>query len=73
MTYKEIEDILNLLRMCQFDKPVTTAIFRYRKGYECEYESNLELPIDVAVEEYKKYLNWKFKGKFKICQNAEVL
>ena len=39
-----------------------TAIFRYKKGYECEYESNSELPIDVAVEEYKKYLEWKFKG-----------
>lgn len=52
----------------EFDKPITTAIFRYRKGYECEYESNSELPIDVAVEEYKKYIKYKFK---KDIENAE--
>lgn len=39
---------------------VKTAIFRYKQGYECEYPTNSELPIDVAVEEYKKYIKWKF-------------
>lgn len=27
--------------------------------YECKYESNSELPIDIAIEEYKKYMEWK--------------
>ena len=38
-----------------------TAIWRYSKEYESEYETNSELPIDVAVAEYKKYIDWKFK------------
>lgn len=39
------------------------AIFRYVKAYAkfTEYESNSELPIDVAVNEYKKYVEWKEK------------
>ena len=37
------------------------AIFRYKQGYECEYESNSELPIDIAIEQYRKYIDWKFK------------
>ena len=41
--------------------PIKTAIFRYKKGYKCEYESNSELPIDVVVNEYKKYIEWKEK------------
>ena len=37
-----------------------TAIFRYVKEYEdTEYPTNAELPIDVAIKEYKKYLKWK--------------
>lgn len=38
-----------------------TVIFRYKQGYKSEYITNTELPINIAVEEYKKYLNWKFK------------
>lgn len=37
------------------------AIWRYSKEYESEYPTNSELPIDVAVAEYKKYIDWKFK------------
>ena len=40
-----------------------TAIFRYRKGYECLYPTNSELPIDVCVNEYKSYLAFKFDKK----------
>lgn len=37
-----------------------TAIFRYAKEYrDTEYTSNAELPIDIAVEEYERYLKWK--------------
>lgn len=40
-----------------------TAIWRYSKEYESEYPTNSELPIDICVEEYKKYLEWKFNDK----------
>ena len=45
------------------DYNIQNAIFRYVKEYTefTEYESNSELPIDVAVEEYKKYIEWKEK------------
>ena len=38
-----------------------TAIFRYVKEYEefTEYPTNAELPIDVAVKEYEKYVEFK--------------
>ena len=41
----------------------TTAIFRYVKEYAgmTSYESNSELPIDVAISEYKRYLEYKEK------------
>lgn len=39
------------------------AIFRYVKEYAemTNYESNSELPIDVAIIEYKRYLEYKEK------------
>ena len=47
---------------CRNRKP-QTAIFRYVKEYAefTEYGSNSELPIDVAINEYKKYIEWKEK------------
>ena len=41
----------------------STAIFRYMKEYKefTKYETNSELPIETAVEEYKKYIKWKEK------------
>lgn len=44
-------------------KEPTTAIFRYVKEYAgmTSYESNSELPIDVAISEYKRYLEYKEK------------
>ena len=37
------------------------AIFRYIKEYKpyTVYETNKELPIDIAVEEYSEYIRWK--------------
>lgn len=45
------------------DAILTTAIFRYVKEYAefTEYESNSELDIDVAISEYKRYLEYKEK------------
>lgn len=38
------------------------AVFRYRIEYiDTEYETNTLLPIDIAVKEYRKYLDWKLK------------
>lgn len=37
-----------------------TAVFRYVKEYKgTKYSTNTELPINIAVEEYEKYLKWK--------------
>ena len=37
-----------------------TAIFRYVKEYkDTEYPTNTELPIDIAVKEYERYVKWK--------------
>lgn len=42
MTYKEIEEFLNLLRMCQFDKPIKKFSEDYIKEFKREliYISN---------------------------------
>lgn len=40
--------------------PIETAIFRYKKDYTgTTYATDTELPIDEAVREYKKYMEWK--------------
>lgn len=60
--YKSLLALLLLKGNGDFIVPnALTAIFRYKQGYKCEYESNSELLINIAVEEYKKYLKWKFK------------
>ena len=41
---------------------IKTAIFRYQKQYkETTYETNIELPIDICINEYRKYLKWKIE------------
>lgn len=35
---------------------------RYKQGYKCDYNTDAELPIETACNEYKKYLDWKFKS-----------
>ena len=43
-----------------------TAIFRYVKEYEdTEYPTNTELPIEVAVKEYERYVKWKEENTWK--------
>lgn len=39
--------------------PITTAILRYKEGYECKYPTNTELPIEECISEYEKYCVWK--------------
>ena len=54
---------------------IKTAIFRYQKQYrETTYETNIELPIDICINEYRKYLKWKIeqnKEYFKGDQNGK--
>ena len=55
--------LLDLLR-CQYENEKyhepTTAILRYVKEYgDAAYPTDTELPIDIAVREYKKYVEWK--------------
>lgn len=62
--------LLDLLK-CQwwnqqeYKKPAT-AIFRYVKEYKgTSYPTDSALPIDIAVEEYQKYLNFKKQQRIK--------
>lgn len=50
------------LNKTEYQEP-QTAIFRYVKEYAgmTSYESNAELDIDVAINEYKRYLEYKEK------------
>lgn len=42
---------------------IKTAIFRYQKQYKeyTTYDTNIELPIDICINEYRKYLKWKIE------------
>lgn len=53
MTEKEIEDILNLLRICRFDKPITYFSGSYIKEFKKElvYISNKNKIKLVGKEE----------------------
>ena len=38
---------------------IETAIFRYNKNYKSIFPSDAEIMVGNAIEEYKKYLEWK--------------
>lgn len=40
---------------------ITTAIFRYKKEYaeNTTYKTNSELPVEIVIKEYEKYIKWK--------------
>ena len=55
----DLWDSMKHYKRCNTPK---TAIFRYKEGYVSEYPTNSELPIDVCIEEYRKYIaEYKFK------------
>lgn len=60
-TRLDISFILEALRVrTDSDKQeISSAIFRYSKGYESKHETNTELPIREAIKEYEKYMKWK--------------
>lgn len=58
-TYQDLNNIISSMPVSLWVLPIRTAILRYKEGYECKYSTNTELPIDIAIEEYKKYVAWK--------------
>lgn len=60
------ECLLNLLWVTKCKRYLTvpdadTAIWRYVEDYSenTKYETNIELPIEDAVKEYERYVEWK--------------
>lgn len=64
-SFKKIFTILaSVLNPCDLDCEIQTAVFRYSKEYKnTSYATDSELPIDEAVKEYKKYMEWKNDSK----------
>lgn len=62
MKQKTMGDIFSIIAsindICRTTE-IETAIFRYVREYKCNYQSNEELPIDIVIKEYEKYLKWK--------------
>lgn len=59
-THEDLFKIIISMPSVYFAKPIKTAIFRYKKDYSgTTYATDTELPIDIAVAEYKKYMEWK--------------
>lgn len=64
MSEKTQSDIFCILASipadCDLSLKLKNAIFRYNKNYkDTTYKTNSELPIDIAIKEYKKYMEWK--------------
>lgn len=64
MSDKTMSDLFQILASipedCNLNTTIKSAIFRYVKEYKnTPFATDSELPIDVAVEEYKKYVEWK--------------
>ena len=40
---------------------IKTAVFRYKKEYaeNTTYKTNSELPVEIVIKEYEKYIKWK--------------
>ena len=61
-TFDDLQGIYNSINdETDYIEP-KTAVFRFKQGYVCDYTTNSELPIETACNEYKKYLDWKFKS-----------
>lgn len=56
-----IRDLHNSIDITIQEQYPKNAIFRYKQGYKSQYNTNSELPIDIAVKEYRKYVKWKEK------------
>ena len=70
---KIIRDLHNSIYITKETEYPKTAIFRYVKEYAefTEYQTNSELPIYIAVNEYKKYIEWKEKQRIHRRNNGK--
>lgn len=63
MKDKTKEDLQVIYNSLEYSKKANiypeTAIFRFSKYYDTDISNNSELPIDIAIKEYRKYLVWK--------------
>lgn len=57
--YKCLLDLLKCECENEKYKKPTTAILRYKDGYECKYPTNTELPIEECINIYQDYTKWK--------------
>lgn len=68
MKEKTMADFFSILASIpeptDLDGKIDTAIFRYNKNYKSIFPSDAEITVGNAIEEYKKYLEWK--------QNANI-
>lgn len=56
---------------CKFENlQPKNIVFRYKKGYISNYETNSWLPVDEGIKEYKKYLKWKMTGEKELVSLA---
>lgn len=59
-TSDDLFEIITSLPSYYRVNPIKTAIFRYNKNYKgTTYATDSELPINEAVKEYEKYMEWK--------------
>lgn len=57
----DLEENIQKTGKYSWNKAISSAIFRYKKDYKnTKHKTNTELPINEAIEEYEKYLKWKF-------------
>jgi len=69
--YKIRNDLLDSFDNKKRLKCPKTIIFRYVKEYKSIYPSNSELPIDIGIGQYKRYLIWKEERRGnKKCMNS---
>lgn len=62
--YNIRQDLFELIKHKRRITYPKTAIFRYKKGYNTKYKTNIELPIEECTKEYKKYIEtYKFPRK----------
>ena len=65
-TQKDFIDIISSIPYEMYkDKQPCNGIFRYSKNYISNYVSNVELPIDECIKQYKEYVAWKVENKVK--------
>lgn len=63
-TFKKLNELSSFKFNIDYSvtSPPIQAHFRYASAYECPIPSKTLLPIEVCIEAYKEYLQWKLNG-----------